>query len=448
MKKNLKTLFIIILAVVTVLTLTACRGASAYELAQRAGYTGTEDQWLESLKGKSGEDGRDFNVGYTAYQLYEEAVADGGFSGTFLDFIAQYFGTAYSGGAEAAVNEAVFSVVSVYCRFPVSSGRFSTQTYYASSAGSGVIYSLDKNTGDALIITNYHVVYNSSSLTSDKIASEINVFLFGNEITGGAISCTFVGGTSQYDLALLRVSGSSIIKSSSAKAATFADSDELRLGEAVVAIGNPEAGGISVTRGILSVESETITLSDVSGDTNKIRVLRHDAAVNPGNSGGGLFNADGKLIGIVNAKTVTDGVDDMNYAIPSNTVAAVVKGLVTYCLDKNNKTFYRPYIGVTIGVTASEGRFNAERNCAEIVETVVAETVASGSLAYGKIQAGDKFTSVSYGGKTKTITRSYQIIDVVISLFVGDEVTFTVVRSGATYEIPITITSSSITAVA
>ncbi|MBP5177822.1 MAG: serine protease, partial [Clostridia bacterium] len=345
--------------------------------------------------------------------------------------------------------KAIFSVCSIYCKHTiVMSGMFYQQTTYtATSAGSGVIIDVDKTTGDALIVTNYHVVYNSRSTSSNKIAQSINAYLFGNETTAGAITCEYVGGTSQYDLALLKVTGSGAIRASSARAATFADSDKLALGQSVIAIGNPEAEGISVTKGILSVESENISLSDVTGDTNKIRVLRYDASVNPGNSGGGLFNEDGELVGIVNAKTVDEEVDNMNYAIPSNTVAGVVKGLKSFCLDSANESLYRAYFGVNTAITSSAGTFNQTENRVETVETVAVESVVSGTLSYGKLLAGDKFVSISYNGKVKKITRSYQIIDIILSLSVGDTVTFRVERNGETIDVPITVTQGSMTKV-
>ena len=445
--KKLKILFICLLAGVFAVCFAGCslRGLSAYEIAVMNGFGGTEAEWLASLKGDAGLDGRDgenFNVGYTAYSLYAEAVEKGGYNGTFLQFIDEYFNSDNASDVTRAVNKAIFSVCSVYCRFTVTTiGRFyQTQTYTTSSAGSGVIYSLDKSAGDALIITNYHVVYNSASNTSNNISDEINVYLYGNETSAGAIPCKFVGGSSQYDIALLKVTGSSVLSSSAATAATFGDSDDLMLGQSVIAIGNPEAEGIAVTKGIISVESEDITLSDVTGDSNKIRVLRYDASVNPGNSGGGLFDTNGNLVGIVNAKTVDDEIDDMNYAIPVNTVAGVVNGLVNFCLDRNNEKLYRAYFGISTEIAASQGVFNAEKNRAETVETVRITAVSRTGISYGKLSVGDVFVSIGYQGKTKKITRSYQLIDVILSLNVGDEVTFNVLRNGQPTSVNITVT--------
>ena len=452
--KRLKFVITVLIVVLSVAALSACSsGMSAYDIAVKNGFTGTEKEWLATLKGDAGIDGRDgqnFNVDYTAYQLYEEAVASGGFTGTFLEFIEQYFSGGKSSDVTQAVNKAIFSVCSVYCKFQirVTNIFYQQQIYTATSAGSGVICEIDKESGDALIITNYHVVYDSRSNASNGIASEIYVYLYGNERSAGAIACEFVGGTSQYDLALLRVKNSAVLSSSAACAVSFADSDDVCIGQSVIAIGNPEAEGISVTKGILSVESEDISLSDVSGDTNKIRVLRYDASVNPGNSGGGLFDGDGDLIGVVNAKTIDEEVDNMNYAIPSNTVKAVVNGLKTYCLNVNNENLYRAYFGVNTEITDSVGVFDQEKNRVETVETVKVSTVANGSISYNKLKTGDKFVSITINGKTKTITRSYQIIDIILSAKVGDEVTFKMERNGSIIDVPITVTQGCMTKIA
>ena len=451
--KTIKTLLAIFVSAMLVFSMTACslQGMSAYELAVENGYNGTEEEWLLSLKGAAGADGVDgknFNVGYTAYDLYEEAVNNGGYTGTFLEFIDEYFSADTVEQTVNAVNDAVFSVCSIYCTFKITTGRgFYQQTYTSTSAGSGVIISVDKDKGDALIVTNYHVVYNASATGSNKISDDISIFLYGNERSEGAIKCQFVGGTAQYDLALLKVTSSALISSGSARAVTFADSDDVCLGQTVIAIGNPEAEGISVTKGILSVDSENISIEDVTGDKNEIRVLRYDASVNPGNSGGGLFNSDGELIGIVNAKTVDEEVDNMNYAIPSNTVSGVVSRLVDYCLGTTNTKLYRAYLGIETQTISSSGVYNKEKNRVEIIETVQVKSVSSGALAYGKLKSGDTVVSLSYKGKQKDVTRNYQLIDAVLSLGLGDTITFTVIRDGERVEVPMTVTESSLTAI-
>ncbi len=445
--KKIKLLTVISLLFLFVFTTSACalRGASAYEIAVRNGYNGTEQEWLESLKGPTGNDGKDgenFNVGYSVYDLYEEAKAKGEFDGTFLQFIERYFTVENQNNNQTAVNKALFSTVSIFSMFTTGNGIFQNES---ASAGSGVIFEIDRQSGYALIITNYHVIYSSEL---GKNADKIFCFLYGSEYESMQIPCNFVGGSAKYDLALLEVKNSSTLMSSNATAVTMAETDNISLGQTVIAIGNSFSEGISVTQGILSVESEDIVLGDNKTSTeNSIRVMRYDASVNPGNSGGGLFNSQGELIGIVNAKVVNEEVDNMNYAIPISTVKGVMKGLKKYCLDVDNTTFYRPYLGVTISISSSRAYLNQEKNKVEIVETVIINDVTIGELAFNKLKKNDKIISFKIGENETQVTRSYQIGDALLGLFVGDTITIKVERDGVELNIPITITQSSIKSV-
>ena len=117
----------------------------------------------------------------------------------------------------------------------------------------------------------------------------------------------------------------------------------------------------------------------------------------------------------------------------------------TYCLSSSNEKLYRAYFGVNTEITDSVGIYNQQKNRVETVETVKVSSVVSGSISYNKLKTGDKFVSITVGGKTKTITRSYQIIDVILSVNVGDVVTFTVERNGSTVDVPITVTQGCMT---
>ena len=124
-----------------------------------------------------------------------------------------------------------------------------------------------------------------------------------------------------YDVAVLRIDKSDIVKTAAEKgtlcAVSFGDSDNVAVGQTAIAIGNPEAEGISVSSGIISVTSEDITMTAVDeSSTVTMRVIRTDTAINSGNSGGGLFDTQGKLIGIVNAKMKTEKAENIAYAIP------------------------------------------------------------------------------------------------------------------------------------
>ncbi|HBK01490.1 MAG TPA: hypothetical protein DDY77_00460, partial [Clostridiales bacterium] len=166
MKKKYFVLTVIMALVVAMsLTFSACTlsGLSAYDIAVRNGFTGTEQEWLASLKGSNGKDGENFNAGYTAYELYQEMVENGSYTGSFSDFVKEYFGATDSG---VIANNTLFSVVDVAATFTVrtsTGGGFwggNTSTNKSVSYGTGVFYSVDKENGDALIMTNFHVVYN------------------------------------------------------------------------------------------------------------------------------------------------------------------------------------------------------------------------------------------------------------------------------------------------
>lgn len=454
MKKKYFVLSVVIALVVAMsLTFTGCSltGLSAYEIAVKNGFSGTEQEWLASLKGTNGRDGENFNSGYTAYSLYQEMVDKGSYTGTFSDFVKEYFSSAT--GTEAVANNTLFSAVDVVATFSVKTTTggwpygYNTTTTKATSSGSGVFYSVDKENGDALIITNFHVVYNTSEVNSDKLAESINVYIYGKQSDDYAITCEYVGGTSTFDIAVLKVSGSDIIKNSSVTAVSFADSDEASVGETVYALGNSKANGLSLTKGILSVDSEYITMTDPRDNTTTYRVMRFDAAINSGNSGGGLFNAEGKLLGIVNAKNIEENVEGMYYALPSAQVKPVVENIIEYCLGSSDTTFKRPIIGVQLKTTSSSAVLDDETGLLKIVEDVEVEAVTSGSKADGKIEKGDKIVSVSVNGVEKKVTRSFVLVDTVMGTKDGDTVTINVLRDGNAVAVDIAITTDCLTAV-
>ena len=243
----------------------------------------------------------------------------------------------------------------------------------ATGAGAGVIYQLDKDRGDAFIITNYHVVHNADSTSSDGIAEELVIFLYGMEYNEYAISAEYVGGSSVYDIAVLRVNNSDVLRSSSAVAATIADSSEVSILQTAIVIGNPEALGLSATVGAINVDSEYIEMELSTGEKGQMRVMRVDAAVNEGNSGGGLYDKSGNLIGIVNAKIISSSVDNMGYAIPSNIAIGVAQSIIDYCYGTSNRSMYKCLIGITLVTDSSSCVYDTETGKVMIRETVAIE---------------------------------------------------------------------------
>lgn len=445
MKNIMKKIVTLLLFVVVAFTVCSCKSdnvINAYDIAVENGFVGTEAEWLEALKGSdgkdgingiNGEDGKD--ASFTIEDLYQSAV-DNGYEGDFFEFLKEYLNSNLSNSnSEQAINNALFSVVSIVAEYTVLEYQTLRSAY---SSGSGVIYKLDKEAGDALIITNFHVIYNVVAYGNNKFAKNVNLFLYGQEYSNFAIPATILGGSMTYDIAILKVENSDIIKNSQATTATFADSNKIKVGSTAIAIGNPDGAGISATQGIVSVDSEYIDLYAADESTLlQFRSIRVDAAVNPGNSGGGLFNDKGELIGIVNAKTVSDDIENMGYAIPSTLAKAVAENVI-WNATRGNSGVSKGLMGITVVVEESYAVYNQELQMAEIIEKVVIEEVSAGALAYGHLMADDVILSLEHNGNLTEITRNFFIVEYMLNVRPGDEVKVTVLRNGQ--EVTVTLT--------
>ena len=313
----------------------------------------------------------------------------------------------------------------------------------STSAGSGVIYKLNKEKGDAYIITNYHVVYDNAS-----ISSEIYAYLYGMEAAEYAIPATYVGGSMNYDIAVLKVKGSTVLMQSNAVAVEVADSNDVAILDTAIAIGNPEGNGISATVGCINVDSENISVGfQVYNKIQRItlRVMRTDAAVNSGNSGGGLFNDKGELIGIVNAKDADSSTDNIGYAIPSNVAKAIAENILYYCDGTAKQNVYRCMLGVTVGVKALYTEYDIETGKIYKRETVMLTDVASDAAASGLLRKNDIINSITIDGIKHEVSRTYHIIDSMLYARVGSSVVINVTRDGVAIDISIPITENMLT---
>lgn len=211
------------------------------------------------------------------------------------------------------VEETAPSVVEVFTETKQVSSWF--QEYVTEGAGSGVIL-----TGDGYIVTNHHVIDG---------ASTIKVRLSN----GQTYPAVLTGTDEKTDLAVVKISASGLT------AARLADSSAVRVGDFVIAIGNPlgELGG-TVTNGIISAKDREVTI-----DGKSMTLLQTSAAVNPGNSGGGLFNLDGELVGVVNAKSSGEDIEGLAFAIPANTVRKITQELIQYGYVTG-----RPQLGISV----------------------------------------------------------------------------------------------------
>ncbi len=353
--------------------------------------------------------------------------------------------------------KALRSAVSIYCIFEKVTGGNSpwnpiptTQQYY--SMGSGVIYKLEKD-GSAFIITNFHVVYSSDS-TDGAVSDQIYLYLYGLENEAYAIPATYVGGSPNYDIAVLRVDKNEILKEAyengTAVAVEVANSDEIVPGEATVAVGNPsdsEIDGISVTRGIVSVDSEYVQMSAFDGSgTVSFRVIRTDTPVNPGNSGGGLYNDNGELVGIVSAKSALTDADSIGYAIPSNVARAITDNVIYNCYGKDCDTLMKGLFGGKVGATRLYTVYDTERGIILKKETVAISEITSGGFCEDILQENDVIKSITIGGKTKEIYRQYQVNDAMFEFRVGEEVSMLIERDGEEMTVKKVITEEHVAA--
>ena len=349
--------------------------------------------------------------------------------------------------ATVAASKSVLSVVSVYCEFEVYVQTFhGIQTQTEKSAGSGVIYKLDKEKGDAYIITNYHVVFNEYSTKPNKISHKINLYLYGMEGTKYAIPATYVGGSINYDLAVLKVSANETLMKSNAMAASVANSDEISILDTAIAIGNPKGSGISATVGYVNIDSEEIAVQIAQNVATQLRCIRIDTAVNSGNSGGGLFNDKGELIGIVNAKNSDSSVDNIGYAIPSNVAKAIADNIIYYCDGTEKEAVYRCILGINVKTTDLYTEYSTETGKVIKKEVVKIDSLVDGSAVSGLLSAGDIINSITIDGVKQEVTRQHHVIDSMLNARVGSTVIMNVTRDGEALDVSIEIVNDMLTA--
>ncbi|MBR5140122.1 MAG: trypsin-like peptidase domain-containing protein [Clostridia bacterium] len=317
--------------------------------------------------------------------------------------------------------------------------------YQSVSNGSGVIYKLDKATGDAYIITNHHVVYNSKNQSS--IPTEINIYLYGLEYYDYAIPASYVGGSLTYDIAVLKVSGNDILKNSIAAAIDIADSEAVRVLDTAIAIGNPDSAGLSVTLGSVNVESEYLEMIAVDGKTMvEYRVMRIDTPVNSGNSGGGLFDINGRLIGIVNAKEGSD-LENMGYAIPSNLAVAVAENIIRNCDGNENKYVVKCVLGISVAIGDIEIEYDKENGVINRKHTCVVSEISTASSTALVFEVGDVLLSFEIDGVTYAINNTYAGSEALLYSSVNSEVYANIIRDGAEMKIKLPISTANFSAI-
>ena len=319
----------------------------------------------------------------------------------------------YSDTAVYAANKILPSIVGIKVEYSVNSlismfGR-QNQSMTAEASGSGIIIS-----EDGYILTNNHIVSTSSEESYYEVseATKVTVTLFDDETEYEA---EIIGTDEQTDLAVIKIDKTGLTK------AEFADSDNIKVGEFAMAVGNPLGLESSITCGVVSAVNREVTDSD--GKTYTL--IQTDAAINSGNSGGALVNSEGQVIGINTLKLQGEGIEGMGFAIPINSTEDVTSQLIQYSKVK------RPYIGIT-GMDIDEETAKANN----LVEGIYVKAIDDFSAAE---KAGLKIGDVIIQADGKDIKTMDELNEIKNSHQIGDEMTVKVNRDGEERDLTITL---------
>lgn len=283
------------------------------------------------------------------------------------------------------------------------------QQYVTSGAGSGVIIS-----EDGYIVTNNHVIDGVSTVTVETY-------------DGTEYSARLVGTDSENDIAVIKIDATGLTP------AEYGDSDEIVVGQKAIAIGNPlgTLGG-TVTEGIVSALDREVSING-----QDMKLLQTSAAINPGNSGGGLFDENGKLIGIVNAKSAGSEIEGLGFAIPINNVKDIINDLI-----ETGSTSSAASGNVKLGITVvdiSDSQTAAMYRVDSLGVYVV--KVDSGSNADNAgLQTGDRIISIN----GKDIESSDDISSIISEASAGENMEITFARNGQEYTVTILLAASNL----
>ena len=277
------------------------------------------------------------------------------------------------------------------------------QNQVESGAGSGVIIS-----SDGYILTCAHVVDGASTITVTIDDKDYTATLVGEDTTS--------------DIAVIKIDADGLTP------ATVGNSDSLKVGQSVMAVGNPlgELGG-TVTGGMISALNRSVTIQG-SSSVNTMSLIQMDASVSPGNSGGGLFNMNGELVGIVNAKSSSSDAEGLGFAIPINDAIKVAQELL-----ENGYVTGRPYLGITY--LAVEDAQTAAQLGVNAYGVYVVEVVKGGPAEKAGLQAGDRIVSVD----GTEIASKDDLGTLMQKHAAGDTLSITIAREGQMQTVNVTL---------
>ena len=310
-----------------------------------------------------------------------------------------------SGMTTAQVSEMVSPSVVVITTEQVVYSQWSWygQNQVESGAGSGVIIS-----SDGYILTCAHVVDGASNITVTINDKDYTATLVGEDTTS--------------DIAVIKIDADGLTP------ATVGDSDSLKVGQNVMAVGNPlgELGG-TVTGGMISALNRSVTIQGTNS-TNTMSLIQMDASVSPGNSGGGLFNMNGELIGIVNAKSSSSDAEGLGFAIPINDAIKVAQELM-----ENGYVTGRPYLGITY--VAVEDAQTAAQLGVNAYGVYIVDVTKGGPADQAGLKTGDRIVSVD----GSEIAAKDDLGTLMQKHAAGDTLAITVARDGQMQTVNVTL---------
>ena len=277
------------------------------------------------------------------------------------------------------------------------------QSQVESGAGSGVIIS-----SDGYILTCDHVVSGASNITVT--------------IGDKDYPATIIGEDSTSDIAVIKIEADGLTP------AIVGDSDKLAVGDNVLAVGNPlgELGG-TVTSGIVSALNRSVSIQS-SSSVNTMSLIQMDASVSPGNSGGGLFNMNGELVGVVNAKSSDSDAEGLGFAIPINDAMKVAQDLL-----ENGYVTGRPYMGITyLAVTDAQ---TAQQLGVNAYGIYVADVVKGGPADKAGLKVGDRIVSID----GTEVAQKTDLGTIIQQHSAGDTLSITVARGGQMQTVSLTL---------
>lgn len=328
-----------------------------------------------------------------------QAASDGDFSIDVVKTSSTNVETMEGTDVSDIVSEAENSIVAVNTLIQTTQKDFFGRTYSqeGAGAGSGIIFSEDN--GTMYIVTNYHVIENST---------EVNV-TFSD---GSSASAQIRGYDSDADIAVLTVDMSQLSEDTlnTVKIAVLGDSDALQVGEGAIAIGNALGYGQSVTTGTISAVDREVQMTDGTKT-----MIQTDAAINEGNSGGALLNTKGEVIGINSAKLYGETVEGMGYAIPINSALETINNILSGKVKTDENTASLGIYGGTISDTYTQ-------TYGWPAGVYVSSVIDNSAAQRAGIQPGYIITAFN----RETVTTIEQLQEAIKACSPGDEATITV----------------------